>query len=61
MNNIISRINESYDWIKSKAVAAYEYGTKEIIESFVSYDDIDIFRNENTISQVNFIVFLFCK
>ena len=28
-NNIVSRTNESYDWIKSKAVAAYNYVKKE--------------------------------
>jgi hypothetical protein len=66
MNNIISRINESYDWIKSKAEAAYDYGAKQVIESF-GYDDI--FGNDNTISasfesstlssKVNFIAFLF--
>jgi len=28
-NNIVSRTNESYDWIKSQAVAAYNYGKKE--------------------------------
>jgi hypothetical protein len=28
-SNIISRTNESYDWIKSKAVAAYNFGKKE--------------------------------
>jgi len=28
-NKIVSRTNESYDWIKSKAVAAYNYVKKE--------------------------------
>lgn len=55
MNNIISRINESYDWIKAKAEAALNYD--------------DIFGNDNNISasfesstlssKVNFIAFLF--
>ena len=45
-NNIVSRTNESYDWIKSKAVAAYNYGKKERDETDCHNDTKDKVHEE---------------
>ena len=45
-NNIISRTNKSYDWLKSKATAAYNYGTKEKDETDGHVDTKDELHDE---------------
>ena len=45
-NNIVSRTNESYDWIKSQAVAAYNYGKKEREETDCHDDTKDKVHEE---------------
>ena len=54
MNNIISRINESYDWIKAKAEAALNY------DDIFGNDNVSASFESSTLSlKVNFIAFLF--
>ena len=51
-NNIVSRTNESYNWIKSKAVAAYNYGKKERDETDCHNDTKDKVHEEEEEEEV---------
>ena len=50
-NNFVSRTNESYDWIKSKTVSAYNYGKKEREETDCHDDTKDKVHEEEEVKE----------